>query len=961
MVRGRHGIWKCPECKHHQTWKTRSRDSTKLDRRCAKCGERARVTIERSESGKGRTRKVEIWERSLSLRPEDLEKEADRRNLDSGIRIYGSETQYTGSLENDTPADLPTIWGEGWWPADALDFPVNIDLDSAREKLMCFIAERHDGHLGLVSECWESVDDGARTVDGEEFHQYSRRVLEAVENRLSERLLGPKFAQLAQGEIIPMRKGELYLERRGVRLLIDLALCLRRMAYNFSISIEQRKDWQRWMTRTRIVDEQLKDLFSTGLPTPDGTSFGGKGFRSTWQEGVVACASSLRRAIDLSYDDRSRGDIVAPMIRDVGLAIAMGQTPIEILSAQMGKSDSYMDGGNPGGGGRDLHIGNWEKGILPPTAPLPIASATTTGLALAAKKLGVDRFHLAPVGEGCSSSGEFWEAMNFAGARGLPICYMIQNNQIALDTVASGQSGAETFGDKGHAMGLPSWTIDGSDPAMFYSSTAVAREFALDGGGATLIHVETMRGCGHAHHHDDLYLGASSGNPPGYVDRGLLTYWAEKDPLPNHRELLIQLGCGEEELLEMEISEERFVMEARTQVEGMEWPEGHSVTKGVTSLHDAPTHEQQLSRIGRESKKTDMPLSPGEISIEFSDSPKSWTYSKAIQNGMAALADNYGDEILFMGEDMEIAGAFGMNLPLRARGHQEKLLDMPLSESIIVHSATGAALGGMKPLAEIQFGGFAALAMNPIVNNAAQLRWRWGAEVPLTIRIPLGAKTRSGPFHANMIESWFANDPGLVIVAPSTPQDAYDLLIESHALPDPVIYLEHIGLYGLRGGRTGWGDSINQIVDEGSVHEQLKKGNSSIGKARVVRGGKDLTIVTWGAMVHVALEAASISSKSGVEVEVIDLRTIVPLDSETCIDSVQRTGKLLVLQEAQWTGGIGHTISSRIIEEAFWSLEAPPVVIGALDTPVPFSPTLEDHTVPSASLVARHVEMACNN
>ena len=139
-----------------------------------------------------------------------------------------------------------------------------------------------------------------------------------------------------------MRKGELYLERRGVRLLVDLALCLRRMAYNFSISIEQRKDWQRWMTRTRIVDEQLKDLFSTGLPTPDGTSFGGKGFRSTWQEGVVACASSLRRAIDLSYDDRSRGDIVAPMIRDVGLAIAMGQTPIEILSAQMGKSDSYM-------------------------------------------------------------------------------------------------------------------------------------------------------------------------------------------------------------------------------------------------------------------------------------------------------------------------------------------------------------------------------------------------------------------------------------------------------------------------------------------------------------------------------------------------------------------------------------------------------------------------------------------
>ena len=139
-----------------------------------------------------------------------------------------------------------------------------------------------------------------------------------------------------------------------------------------------------------------------------------------------------------------------------------------------------MDGGHSGYGGRDLHIGNWEKGILPPTAPLPIASATLTGVALASSRLHRDRFHLAPVGEGCSSSGEFWEAMNFAGARGLPICYMIQNNQIALDTFSASQSGSETYGDKGIAMGIPSWTIDGSDPAQFFSSTALAREFGGD-------------------------------------------------------------------------------------------------------------------------------------------------------------------------------------------------------------------------------------------------------------------------------------------------------------------------------------------------------------------------------------------------------------------------------------------------------------------------------------------------
>ena len=229
----------------------------------------------------------------------------------------------------------------------------------------------------------------------------------------------------------------------------------------------------------------------------------------------------------------------------------------------------------------------------------------------------------------------------------------------------------------------------------------------------------------------------------------------------------------------------------------------------------------------------------------------------------------------------------------------------------------------------------------------------------MTVRIPLGAKTRSGPFHANMIESWFVNDPGLVIAFPSNPQDAYDLLIEGHALPDPVVFLEHIGLYGLRGGMTGWGDSINQIVDTDSVHRRLEAGETSIGKAKVVRGGKDITIVTWGAMVHIALDAAERASEKGVEVEVIDLRTLQPFDVETCVDSTLRTGRLVILQEAQWTGGLGHTISSRILEQAFWSLESPPTVIGALDTPVPFSPTLEDHTIPTSDLVLRHVIRSC--
>jgi len=188
----------------------------------------------------------------------------------------------------------------------------------------------------------------------------------------------------------------------------------------------------------------------------------------------------------------------------------------------------------------------------------------------------------------------------------------------------------------------------------------------------------------------------------------------------------------------------------------------------------------------------------------------------------------------------------------------------------------------------------------------------------------------------------------LVVLAPGTPQDAYDLLVESAHLPDPTLMLEHIGLYGLRGGLTGWGMNINQVVDTETVSNAMAKGERyKLGRAGVIRGGSDITLVTWGAMVHIALEAAEALSKDGVEVEIVDLRTLLPFDAETCVASVHRTGRLAVLQEGQWSGGLGHTVQSRILESCFYELEAAPVVIGALDTPVPFSPPLENHTVPS--------------
>jgi len=849
--------------------------------------------------------------------------------------------------------ELPDIFGANWRPEEALNFTQPLDLTTAKAEVLRFIGQRHDAHLFLVANVWDHLTtDLAEPFDGDTWHAFSERFVDGLQRGMTaqaERTLGSTI----DDEVIPRRSMRLMLERRRTHFLLDMRLMLRRLAHYMSIQLDQRLEWQRMMTRTRCLDTALKAIYSEGVPTPDGQRFGGKGFRSTWQEGVVAVATALRRQPDAPRDARPGagydGDLVAPMIRDIGLGLAMGDTPLDVMAANLGKAGSNQNGGWDDAGGRDLHVGAWHVGVLPPTAPLPIAAATMTGLAFAAWRQGLNRFHVACIGEGASSSGEFWEAMNFAGARGLPITYILQNNQIALDTPPAKQSGVEVWADKATAMGFPAWTIDGSDPAAWHASTAVAREFSLNGGGPTLIHVETMRGCGHAHHHDDLYLGNPSGTPPGYVDRDLLAYWEAKDPLPTHRTLLLNLGVDIEGLQTMEDEEASAVDAARQALEAMPWPEPHTVTKGVTSLHDADTHDDHLRRINGVAEVTHgpAPLPPGEMAWSYAESG-GWTYARAIQQAMADIATTFGDDCVFIGEDMEVAGAFGMNMALKNAGHSDKLLDMPLCEAIIVHTGVGAALSGMRPMVEIQFGGFAALGYNALVNNAAMLRWRWGADCPMTVRIPLGARTRSGPFHANMIESWFANDPGLVVLAPGTPQDAYDLLVESAHLPDPTLMLEHIGLYGLRGGLTGWGMNINQVVDTETVSNAMAKGERyKLGRAGVIRGGSDITLVTWGAMVHIALEAAEALSKDGVEVEIVDLRTLLPFDAETCVASVHRTGRLAVLQEGQWSGGLGHTVQSRILESCFYELEAAPVVIGALDTPVPFSPPLENHTVPS--------------
>ena len=497
--------------------------------------------------------------------------------------------------------ELPVIHGSNWRARGPLKFNQPLLADAARTEVLRFVAQRHDGHLFLVANVWDVlIENEPAQFEGESWHTFTTRFVEAVHRGLQAQVKA-KMERDEGVEVIPRRTMSEFLDRRSKHFLVDLRLTFRRLAHYMAIGIGQRLEWQRLMTRTRKLDAHLKTIYTDGMPTPDGGTFGGKGFRSTWQEGVVAVATALNRQVDAPRDalpgQGYDGDLIAPMIRDIGLGLAMGDTPLDVMAANLGKAGSNQNGGWEGAGGRDLHVGAWHVGVLPPTAPLPIASVTMTGLAFAAWRQNLDRFHVACIGEGASSSGEFWEAMNLAGARGLPICYILQNNQIALDTPPAKQSGVEVWADKAVAMGFPAWTIDGSDPAAWHASAAVAREFAMEGGGPTLIHVETMRGCGHAHHHDDLYLGNESGTPPGYVDRELLAYWEAKDPIPTHRQLLLDLGVDEIALTNMEEEEQALVDQALNDVTEMEWPDPLTVTKGVTTLNDAETHQDRFNRL----------------------------------------------------------------------------------------------------------------------------------------------------------------------------------------------------------------------------------------------------------------------------------------------------------------------------------------------------------------------------
>jgi 2-oxoisovalerate dehydrogenase E1 component len=731
------------------------------------------------------------------------------------------------------------------------------------------------------------------------------------------------------------------------QLVDDCEGFLRREAIAASITPDEKREMLRGMLLTRATDNRLKQFFTAGEVRYGSASFQGKGFRSLGQEAIYAAPLRLRRGESFRDGENWRGDVISPMIRDLGAVLAMhnsAETVRLVLNAQMGKAGAPMNG-------KDLHVGDWTWGVFPAMAPLGSPALTMAGIAMAFAMDARDSAALPNVavsfiGEGATSLGEWHEAINACAARKLPAIFCIQNNQTALSTPKGENSAVRTFADKALGYGMSAITIDGTDPDAIAAAFAWAAERARDGRGPVLIELIAMRMCGHAHHDDMLYLGKdpqpSWSYPPlseaGYADRDAYDYWCGRDPIVTYASQLESAGivaAGEVDAWKREI-ETLVEAQARSVIDAP-WPDGAAAGDGVVANEPRRAHVEVLDEEWRQRASLNTSLPPIEEAPPFDAKGKTFLEAVMLGVGDVLRAD---PRAFVYGEDVggKYGNAFLLLKPL-LKEFGDRIINSILAEGAVLGVATGAALMGRRPIAEIQFNDFIATGFNALVNNAAKIRYRWGGEVPLVVRMPWGGLRHAGPYHSQNTEAWFYRTPGLKIVAPSTPHDARALMASCAADPDPVLYYEHIALYR--------DPKVKQLTTEAPPPP------IPLGKAALRRSGDGLAIISYGAYVHVAMRVASSLAKDGIECAVLDLRSLAPLDRDAILACARHCNRVLIVYEDTRTGSIGESVAAIIQEEAFEYLDAPIRILGALDTPVPYSPPLEEVFLPSEEQVER--------
>ncbi len=632
----------------------------------------------------------------------------------------------------------------------------------------------------------------------------------------------------------------------------------------------------RHLLRPRMIEEKMLVALRQGRIS--------KWFSSYGQEAV-----SVGTALAMQPDET-----ILTMHRNLGVFTAREVPLFRLFSQFQGKLTGFTKGRD-----RSFHFGSKEHHIVGMISHLGPQLGVADGIALSHKLKKEKKATLVYTGDGGASEGDFHEALNVASVWGLPVLFVVENNQWGLSTPSREQFNFDSFLVKGPAYGMEAHSIDGNNILEVYRKAKELTESMRENPRPVLLECKTFRVRGHEE---------ASGTK--YYPEGLIEAWSERDPVDSFGAFLEKkkwLSADERETWKQE--EKEAIQQA---------------------LEDALREPEPLWDEAAERADLFAP-SPASVAPAPNSTRKEMRLIDAISDGMRESMRRH-PELVLMGQDIgAYGGVFKVTDGFVDEFGAERVRNTPLCEAAILGAGLGLSVRGMKAMVEMQFSDFVTEGFTQIVNNLAKIHWRWGQQADVVVRMPTGAGVAAGPFHSQSTEAWFAHTPGLKVVYPAFPVDAKGLLCAAFDDPNPVLFFEHKALYR----------SLSQSVPEGYYSLPL-------GEAAVLKEGQQATVITYGMGVHWALEVAN--KRPEWDLEIIDLRTIQPLDWKTLEKSAQKTGRVLVLQEDVLFGGIASDIAAHINEQCFEFLDAPVVRVASADTPIPFAASLEKEFLASSKL-----------